>query len=224
MKLSSRAYDLFQAFALPGCPVCRLTVDSVHHYLDSLIYEYVTEPETHAALRAARGFCRTHAWHVQEEINASALGVAILYEGLVRTLLRELDGPGPRGGKRQVARAANTLAVQQECPACTHQATVEDHLLRNLLDHLGQDEFAAAFGQSAGLCLPHLRQVLQLPGSAGPKTHLLALQQDIWAQLERDLAEFIRKYDYRASGEAMGDEGTSARRAIEQMAGAKGLR
>ena len=67
MKLSSRAYNLYEAFAKPGCPVCRLAVDSVHHYLDSVIYEYVTKPHTHEGLRAARGFCQQHAWHVIAE-------------------------------------------------------------------------------------------------------------------------------------------------------------
>ncbi len=57
MALSSRAYELLQAFDQPGCPICRLTADSVHHYLEALMYEYVNEVPTHMAVRAARGFC-----------------------------------------------------------------------------------------------------------------------------------------------------------------------
>src|SRR5690606_41523149 len=83
MKLSSRAHNLYEAFSRPGCPVCRLTLESVHHHLDSLIYEYVNKPATHEAVSAARGFCPVHAWHVQDAINASALGIAVLYEGVM---------------------------------------------------------------------------------------------------------------------------------------------
>ncbi|MBN1201877.1 MAG: hypothetical protein JXJ20_08495 [Anaerolineae bacterium] len=220
MNLSSRAHSLFEAFELPGCPVCRLTQDSVHHYLDGLIYEYVNEPDTHIAVRAARGFCPTHAWHIRDHINASALGIAVLYEGMIRTLLRELG----EGGRRQVTRAASTFKPQGPCPACEHQAHVEDHLLRNLLDHLDQQEFTGAFSRSAGLCLPHLRAALDTPGDADAKARLLDIQRDIWTELQQDLAEFIRKRDYRFANEVMGREGDSPRRAIEQMAGARGLR
>lgn len=225
MKLSSRAYDLLQAFSSPGCPVCRLTLDSVHHYLDSLIYEYVNEVETHAMIRAARGFCPTHAWHVQDSINASAFGIAVLYDGLIRLLLREVGEVDPQGGRRQVAQAASALKPQAECPACVHQATTETHLLRNLLEHLDEPDFADAFSRSAGLCLPHLRQALDQPGSATPKAVLLHHQRAIWSRLHEHLDEFMRKHDYRFTAEEMSeDEGTSPRRAIEQMAGAKEIR
>jgi hypothetical protein len=224
MTLSSRAYALLEAFGMPGCPVCRLTAKSVHDYLGSLVYEYVNELSTHTAVRAARGFCTTHAWHIQDQINASALGIAILYEGLIRTLLNDMGEVSPDSGRRQVAQAADALKPQGPCPACVHRDTVEDHLLRNLLEYLKQDDFAEALRASAGLCLPHLRLALDAKGAPAAKASLLAIQQAIWAQLQGDLAEYIRKNDYRFTAEPMGDEGTSSRRAIEQLAGAKGLR
>lgn len=219
MSLSSRAYDLLQAFEQPGCPICRLTADSVHHYLEALMYEYVNEPPTHMAVRAARGFCPAHAWHIQDQINASALGIAILYEGLVRNLLNDMGPVQPDSGRRQIAQAANALKPLGPCPACEHRVIIEDHLLRNLLDHLDQAGFAAGLQRSAGLCLPHLRQALDQPAPAAAKATLIAIQQAIWQHLQRDLEEFVRKNDYRLIREEMGDEGTSPRRAIEQMSG-----
>lgn len=224
MKLSSRAYHLYEAFSEPGCPVCRLTLESVHHYLDSLIYEYVNKPATHEAVRAARGFCPVHAWHVQDEINASALGIAVLYEGVVRHLLDDMGTVSADGGRRQVSQAESALQPRGPCPACEHQARVEEHLLRNLLSHLDQAAFAEGFRGSAGLCLPHLRQLLAQKGSAERKAHLLAIQQDIWRTLQAQLAEFVRKHDYRFASEGMGEEGSSPRRSIEALAGQKGLR
>jgi len=224
MQLSSRAHDLYEAFSRPGCPVCRLTLDSVHHYLDSLIYEYVNEPPTHEAIRAARGFCPAHAWHVQDEIHASALGIAVLYEGVIRHLLADMGPVEPGGGRRQLGQAESALAPRGPCPACEHQALVEEHLLRNLLAHIGEPEFAAEFGASAGLCLPHLRQMLAQKGRAEHKTQVLAIQQAIWGQLQAQLAELIRKHDYRFTAEGLGEEGSSPRRSIEALAGQKGLR
>lgn len=224
MKLSSRAYSLYDAFSKSGCPVCRLTLDSVHHYLDSLIYEYVNDPDTHQALRAARGLCPVHAWHVQDEINASALGIAVLYEGVIRHLLADMGRVEADGGRRQVSQAQSALAARGPCPACEHQAHVEEHLLRNLLSHIAHAEFAARFRQSAGLCLPHLRRALDLNASAEHKAQMLAIQQAIWGELQAHLAEFIRKHDYRFTAEGFGAEGSSPRRSIEALAGQKGLR
>ncbi|MBI5959711.1 MAG: hypothetical protein HY866_13300 [Chloroflexi bacterium] len=224
MPLSSRANELLQAFDQPGCSVCRLTAGSVHNYLGSLMYEYVNEPPTHMAVRAARGFCPTHAWHIQEQINASGLGIAVLYEGLVRNLLKDMGEVKPDSGRRQIVQAAGALKANGPCPACTHRTIVEEHLIRNLLEGLENAEFVEAFRRSSGICLEHLRQALNNNGSSSSKALLTSIQQDIWAQLQRDLAEYIRKNDYRFASEPMGDEGTSPRRAIEQMAGAKDIR
>ncbi|MBN2303487.1 MAG: hypothetical protein JXQ72_03355 [Anaerolineae bacterium] len=225
MKLSSRAHDLFAAFQQSGCPVCRLTNDSIHHYLFSLTYEFVNKPPTHEAIRAARGLCNSHGWHVIEQFNNTALGIAVLYEGLIRNMLKDMGSVKPGDGRRQLSKAAGALAARAECPACTHQATTEDHILRNLLDHMDQDEFAAGFRVSAGLCLPHLRQALERPGQQAAKAVLVAAQQDIWDRLRADLAEYIRKNDHRFNTtEEMGPEGDSPRRAIDGMSGMKGIR
>lgn len=224
MKLSSRAHALFEAFKKTGCPVCRLADASVHGYLESLMYEYVNKPQTHIAVRAARGFCPAHAWHIRDQLNATALGIAVLYEGLLRTMLKAMGEVSANGGRAQVNRAASALKPQGACPACEHRDTVEDHLLRNLLEHLKHDAFADGFRQSGGLCLPHLRLALEQSGHIAAKARLLAIQQDIWAQLQRDLAEYIRLNDYRFADEEMGAAGDSSHRAIEQLSGSKGLR
>ncbi len=223
MKLSSHANDLFQAFDQPGCPICRLTADSVHGYLDSLVYEYVNKPATHMAVRAARGFCTIHAWHALEHINASGLGIALLYEGLVRNMLKDMGEIQPGDGRRQLTQAANALKPRAACPACEHRDKVEGHLLRNLLEHLDQPAFAEAYERSAGICLPHLRLALDLGGMTAAKVQLVAVQQAIWGRLQRDLAEYIRKSDYNVN-EELGAEGDSPWRAIGQMAGIKDLR
>ncbi len=224
MKLSSRAHALYRAFDQPGCPVCRLTATSVHAYIDSLVYEYVNKPATHFAVRDARGFCPTHAWHALEQINASALGIALLYEGLVRNMLKDMGEVKPGSGKRHVTQATHALKPKTSCPVCRHRDRVEDHLLRNLMEHLDHDEFTAAFRASAGLCLPHLRRALASNAKTAAKATVLAIQQEIWWKLQGELAEFIRKSDYRFSDEELGDEADSPRRAIESMAGAKDLR
>lgn len=221
MSLSARAHQLAQAFEQPGCPVCRLVAESVHAYIGSLVYEYANEPATHFAVRDARGFCPTHAWHALEQINASALGIALLYEGVVRNLLKDMGEIKPDSGRRQVAAAAEALKPRATCPVCAHRTIVEEHLLRSLLDHLDQPAFAEGFDASAGLCLPHLRQALESCAGIPAKARLLALQQAIWGRLQGELAEFIRKSDYQFADEELGSEADSPRRAVASLSGAK---
>jgi hypothetical protein len=223
MSLSARAHQLLQAFEQPGCPLCRLVAESVHAHLGSLVYEYANEPATHFAVRDARGFCAAHAWHALDQINASALGIALLYEGLVRNLLKDMGEIKAGSGRRQVAAASEALKPRASCPVCLHRATVEAHLLHSLFDHLDQAAFTEGFGASAGLCLPHLRAALDSRASAPAKARLLALQQAIWWRLQGELAEYIRKSDYQFAGEELGAEADSPRRAIASLSGARDL-
>ncbi len=55
-------YELRDAFAQPGCPLCRLEARVAERYLDFLLWERVNDPDLRQNLRQARGFCRDHAW------------------------------------------------------------------------------------------------------------------------------------------------------------------
>lgn len=224
MPLSARAFDLLQTFRKPGCAVCHLTAESVHQYLKSLTYEYVNKLPTHEAVRAARGFCTVHGWYIIDRLPGNAFGVAVLYEGLIRNLLKDMGSVSEDGGRRQVSSAASALEARAECPACAHRATIEDHIIRNMVEHIDQDEFADGFRASSGLCLPHLRLVASYNAPPAARARVISIQQTIWASLQAELAEFIRLNDYRFADEDMGEVGDSWRRAVEAIGGHKALR
>jgi hypothetical protein len=54
---------------------------------------------------------------------------------------------------------------------------------------------------SGGLCLPHLRDVLTLPGASRVYETLMRCHRAAWVQLMGQLEEFIRKNDYRFQDE-----------------------
>ena len=53
---------------------------------------------------------------------------------------------------------------------------------------------------------------------------LREVQRACLESLLAELSEFIRKHDYRFTGEGMGAEGTSWIRAVEMVAGKQGIR
>jgi hypothetical protein len=162
--------------------------------------------------------------------------VSILSRGVIQTLLRVLDenraggeaGAGWQGlrhslgrqpGKEREALVA-ALEPQTPCPVCVQQAALEENLIHALLSGLkGSGTLAALYAESDGLCLAHFRQTLARAGSPSQSSPLVEAQQQVWQRLEAELAEFIRKKDYRFKDEPFGPERDAWRRALAALAG-----
>ena len=232
-------YDLYLTLRHPGCPICRLTLQTVERYLESTSYEDVTDPAVRAELRAAQGWCPVHAQRWLAQLDS--LGTAILYKDILdtarRTLLEAAGGPGepeaapalldrlrgwvgnnpPARPGSQIARA---LAPAGECPACRIMQTAERRYLSAFTTACGSTAFQAAYqDHPTGICLPHLRAVLRGLADPAPVAALVAAQAAILARTSAALAEVIRKNDSRFRQEARGDEFQAPPRAVEQAAG-----
>ena len=78
--------------------------------------------------------------------------------------------------------------------------------------------FISEFKHSSGLCIPHLKRIL--PKLDGNRRGIVLLHQhDCLEKLRGELAEFIRKNDYRFRDEVIGDEGDSYKRAADMISG-----
>jgi len=237
MSRTSSYYDVRDALAEPGCAVCRLKSKAVERYLDGLLWESVNDPGVRRQVRQARGFCRDHAWLLVRP--AASLGVAILHRDVLRAVLDILQGARfqappwlsvQRAHEALDAEQASTataelvgrLAPQAPCPACKQGAEMEVIYLDTLLQELlGEDGLLAAYRESAGLCLPHLRQALARLRSEAVFQALVDAQRAIWQRLEADVSEFIRKSDARFRDEPWGDERDAWLRAISAVAGSQ---
>ncbi|MBL8162124.1 MAG: hypothetical protein JNJ61_09070 [Anaerolineae bacterium] len=221
-------YDLIDACALPGCPVCRLCESDARRYLDALLYEYVNEKETHLTVRASRGLCATHSAHMIE-FGASVLGIAILHSSILYELLNIIDTPAKapsafarlRGGGSPLADRLEPTAA---CPVCEALERAERLHLRTLAEHLDDPRLLEALRASAGLCLPHLRDALRAAPNAATQEQLIALHEAIWRKLKSELETFALKYDINHADKAMGAEGDSWRRAAQLLAGLPAVR
>jgi hypothetical protein len=220
-------HELEEALAGPGCAICGLVRRGVQRYLDGLTYENVNDPAIRDRIRAARGFCAPHG----QQLHAarSALGSAIIYRDVLRSVRGALDDAthnGSLGARLRQAiggqEALGRLEALGPCPACQHAEDVARTSTALLLRHLGEDDLLPALRASAGLCLPHLRRALRDAPSAASFAHLRDGQLAAWQRLEAELDELIRKYDYRYTGEAVGEEGSAWARAIDLLSGLPG--
>ena len=226
--------DLIEACSQPGCPLCWLAQRSVRQYIRMLFYEHVNDIDLRAGIRSSLGYCEEHTWALLDASLGNALGVSIIYHDLLTNILRGLPkaeaagaGGGPlaafnRFGQRfkgRVQTAVQALTGKNPCPACTIRQET-DHLAgRALMRALADEKVAAPFRAAYGLCLPHLRQCLPHIEDPAVLETILETTQTRLSSLDSELAEFIRKNDYRFSKEAWGSERDAWQRAIPRMAG-----
>lgn len=210
-------HELREALAQPGCPLCRLVSRAVESYIDNLLYESANDVGVRARLRRSRGFCRVHAARVSRP--GASLGIALIEQDVLGVLLDVLAAGEARGA----AQLARDLGSQEPCPACQHEREMEHLYLEALLKSGPGSELGQAYTASAGLCLPHFRLALREARRPDVLAWLIKAQQGFWERLRGELAEFIRKNDYRFRGEGLGAEGDSWLRALAATAGQEGL-
>jgi hypothetical protein len=229
MEKSPAYYDLLEAFVQSGCAVCRLTPREVAQYLDSLLYEYVTEGDIQQALRDSRGLCNAHGWQLTE-YTGNALGITILYRAaldeVVKLLAQLPEKPSASRLKRllngqasDAAALAARLMPARPCLACERQTEAATRYITMLVDYMGDARFRQAYEASSGLCLAHLRDVLH--HTPDQYTDIfITTQQRLWTALRHELQTFIDR-DSALSDEVIGTEGTSRLRAIAALSGLK---
>ena len=217
-------HDLLDAFSEPGCPVCRLALRSIERFIASTNRDLVNTPDVWNEIMASQGFCNLHAQ--QWLSTAHPLGTAFIYEALLERIGKEIERqkPGKGGGLRSRLGAGNPSALMPEkrCLVCLHREEQEALLIATLLKGFGETSFRTLYQRSPGLCVPHLRTAL---GAANGEVFDLlrnhALNEQ--ARLRDQLKEIIRKHDYRYRDEPIGEERDATERAVNLIAGAKGI-
>jgi hypothetical protein len=204
---TSALYDsLLLACRQPGCPLCRVSHDVEYRYLDQFFYSQVNDYDSRVRFRASTGFCPPHADIALNELAGKSLGVAILYEDLLRIAQESLE------------KGQNLAMAKGKCPACQLHDETNGYLLTDLERYILQPDLQSALQSCAGLCFQHYSLAYdRLRGDK--RRQLVAIQLQAVQSLRAELAEFIRKNDYRFQGEGFGSERDAWRRVVELVTG-----
>lgn len=216
-------FDLIDAMAEPNCPVCRLLKRDASKLLTTLLYESVTQPETHAIFRQSFGLCNVHGWQMAEQGNV--MSIAVLYSAVVDETLKQTKNPANvsqrlRGMFNRTPQSdlSNAVTPDGDCPVCKRLDENQERYISVFVDKLTDERMMIAFESSDGLCLSHFRQIVALNSTEV----FVEMQRKKWQSVYDDMQEFIRKYDPTKADSAIGAEGDSWLRAIRQMVGEKG--
>lgn len=243
MKLAKRPttfsyFEILDACAEPGCPLCRLGQRSAQRHLTSLIYDSVNDVPLRATLRDSYGYCHEHAWMLPESGESAPLGTAIVHRDILNTLRTRLDQESYSKERRTSLRAAVAGAINPDptknseeskhlpqkvlCPACERRLEAEHLAYASLLEALDKEDqpMHAALESSDGLCIPHLRQALNFARTPQAFAALVEITKGQLSALIDDLDEFIRKNDHRFRDEKISsDERDSWQRALRRTSG-----
>ncbi len=235
MRNNPTYFALLEACEQIGCPVCRVVQQSVERYLDSLFYEHVNDGWVRRDLRKSLGFCHAHAWLVLDKGLGDALGVAIIYHDILGAVLKRLPQRAlpvesktglrawlrraPRRLVEQLEQVRRALTPQELCPACKQRENSTQTTLQVLMQSLADEAMIAALETSSGLCLPHLKAAIEMVADSQELDLILSISRGKLARLDSELAEFIRKNDYRFRDEGFGPERDSWRRAMQITVG-----
>jgi hypothetical protein len=207
-------YELRLASHKPGCPVCTLIHRAGTRYMEGIFNESMLDPDVRQKLVKSLGFCYNHTWQSIDLKLSDALGHAILYQDLVKDAIQKIVENEQNPGNK-LTSALESLA---ECPACMIEEAALERILDTIVVALRNEDFVTEFRQSSGLCLPHL-QLLLPKLDRKRQTTILGFQFECLENLKGELAEFIRKSDYRFRDESIGKEGDSYKRAAALIHG-----
>lgn len=215
---SSRDYErLVHACNQAGCILCRLSEESMHRYLEQWKEELFTDVDIRQQLRNSKGFCHKHTW--QLVTMGANIQLAQAYRDVLSDMIEQLaNDKNTRRRHWFETKAATTVP----CPACQQQAEFEARLITTMREALADTTFYNQFAASSGLCLRHFQLAYTLRPLGTPENWLPPLRQaqlHCLQRLDTQLAELIRKHDYRFKDEAQGSEMLSWKTAAGLVAG-----
>jgi uncharacterized protein DUF6062 len=228
-------FDLRDALHQNGCPLCRLVLASVAHYIDAVNYEFVGDPALRDQLRKSAGFCNEHGHQWLRK--AHVLGTAQIYTDVLQRIATEIPNLesrasgmfsglatlfAPRPESQSGGDDVDVARTSAPCPVCARREHVERLLITRLAKSLTDPSFAQVYRESSGLCLPHLRRVLGVCDEAAFGVLRDKAQTDARALLAQ-MGEIIRKHDYRYSDEPAGAERGAAERAVNFVTAEPGI-
>ncbi|MHB1295110.1 MAG: hypothetical protein ACYC4R_08940 [Anaerolineae bacterium] len=168
----------------PDCALCHLAQETEHRYLAGLLYERTNSGQARAQLAASHGFCPRHTARLLEIGGYGChCKIALLYGGIVDALVEEV---------RQLDDAHCALETGRVCPACAAIRGSEHNYGTLLVELLRYPSTKDSYGASAGLCLPHYRQVYNV-ASRPVRAWLRDDQLTRLRTLSEDLRTYVQK-------------------------------
>ena len=211
--------SIYLQHALPeaGCPVCRCCITSETRYIKNLLWENVNDVGTRLRIAASLGFCNRHAeqmHRMERDEMGMMLGNSIIYESLIQQVLekvrathREVTEQATQSnqirgllsrfgiGSRRKSRSRPRLLIPTgACRVCEMGRDTGRYYSTVLAEMLALERYQRMYEQSDGVCLPHLRVMLQHATSERGLDYILTQTEQRLTDLREHLYGLSRSY------------------------------
>jgi len=217
VKQNIYTIPLTEALREGECPFCYLLERTERDLIRLYLEGGLMEPDWRGRLLEF-GLCGDHLKKLYHQ--SHRLGTAILVQSLLDQAGRHISG-------LQQQRKHPVLAGPS-CLACSDLAAAFRHYADGFLTTLLREAEFRERAKRSGLCLWHLTEILHFIGSQrrfAKKGLEQQLAQASWERLQevqRDLAWFIRKFDYRFTDEPWHGAEDALERSLRLLCGIHG--
>ena len=237
-------FPLMEAFrAADECPFCNLERSAEQHAISFILGAAYMEDDIREATDKT-GFCRHHYKMMYDYGNrlGSAWILSTHMKKLNDELAKELKNfvPGKTSmlGRMKKTDMSDGNAPQtplgvwikkktNTCYVCDHFNEIYGRYLDVFFDMLKKDpEFQELFKQSKGFCLPHFGDLMEAAekrlNDAQKKElypQIFSMMQEHMERVQKDVAWFVEKNDYRNKDKDWGESRDSIQRAMQKCAG-----
>jgi hypothetical protein len=191
-------FRLMEAFEKNGCPVCRCMEEDAEKQIRNFLHENIHDPGLRSKLRESIGPC---SWHVSflKGILDSTPGISILYADILDGLtekLRNLRGSvsNPSAWFRFLRKKG---LYHKPCLFCRESFLLENRYLKTLLNFIENPEFQRAYSKSDGICVPHLKFLLQSHKNESSIKWMVRFMISKTEILKKELESFQGKNDWK---------------------------
>jgi hypothetical protein len=177
--------DLDRARDKQGCTLCRLVAEHDRQLMFSFLWEYCTDPHVSQEISQSWGFCAYHTWALallEHERLGDGLGITIVYQALLKQLLRLLDArQNPKNPHFPVTLPGGPEIASQHCHFCQSAKQEEKRFLARLVVRFqqalknGLDESWPSLQTT--LCFPHLASLVE------QSSPIAAIPRPFWKRL-----------------------------------------
>lgn len=243
MKENIATISLMDAFnAKDECPFCFLEREAEQHAISFILGSAYMEDDIREETDAT-GFCRHHFKMMYDYGNR--LGSALILSTHLKKLNQELGAelksftPGKSNLLKRMKRTDAGLSEpktplgawiqkkEHSCYVCDHFNSIYNRYLDTFFDlYRKNDEFRTLFCESKGFCLPHFGDLIEAAEdklSDDQKKSFyptaFSLMQENIDRVQKDVAWFVEKNDYRNKDKDWGNAADSIQRGMQKCTG-----
>lgn len=200
-----------------SCWICARLGRRLYDFLCGYQYDIAVRPDVRATLAESGGLCAIHTWRYAKI--AGARGTCIGFADVLDRLALRLRHISEDVPVDQQASAIRTLHPTSEtCDLCRVQRRIERSLVSTLARSLHEAGAPAKAGLP-GLCLAHLRLVIEEIGPDDLATALITNEARILERVSGDLRRYVLKRDGVRRSLATTEERDADQRALTLLSG-----